>query len=99
MERYLAHIAENGREQTVKEHLDGTAKLCGGFAEAFGAVACEMEGAAVAQVAYINHTPFAVLRAISDSASGDAQMEYTEFCKLAAARSHAILDEFIKSAI
>lgn len=37
MERYLAHIAENGREQTVKEHLDGTAKLCGGFAEAFGA--------------------------------------------------------------
>lgn len=69
------------------------------IAEAFGAVACEMEGAAVAQVAYINHTPFAVLRAISDSASGDAQMEYTEFCKLAAARSHAILDKFIKSAI
>ena len=69
------------------------------IAETFGAVACEMEGAAVAQVAFVNHTPCAVLRAISDSASGDAQMEYAEFCKLAAARSHAILDEFIKTLI
>ena len=44
------------------------------IADTFGAVACEMEGAAVAQVAYVNHTPFAVMRAISDSASGDATM-------------------------
>ena len=69
------------------------------IAETFGAAACEMEGAAIAQVAYVNRTPFAVLRAISDSASGDAQMEYAEFCKLAAARSHAIIDEFIKASV
>lgn len=34
---YLAHIAQDGREQTVREHLDGTAQLCAGFAAAFGA--------------------------------------------------------------
>lgn len=34
---YLAHIAEHGREQTIKAHLDGTAELCRKFASAFGA--------------------------------------------------------------
>ena len=65
-------------------------------ADTFGAIACEMEGAAVAQVAYVNRTPFAVMRAISDSASGDATMEYPKFLAMAAARSHAILDAFLK---
>lgn len=37
MQRYLAHIAEDGRGQTVQEHLLGTAKRCAAFAEAFGA--------------------------------------------------------------
>lgn len=67
-------------------------------AETFGAIACEMEGAAVAQVAYVNRTPFAVLRAISDSATGDATMEYPKFLSMAAARSHAILDAFLAEA-
>ncbi len=33
---WLAHIAEDGREQTVLEHLTGTAELCAQFAAAFG---------------------------------------------------------------
>ncbi len=37
MERYLAHIAEDGREQTVQEHLTGTAKLAATFARSFHA--------------------------------------------------------------
>ncbi|MGM9618448.1 MAG: CRISPR-associated helicase Cas3' [Oscillospiraceae bacterium] len=37
MVKYLAHIAQDGREQTVKEHLTGTAELCRAFAAAFGA--------------------------------------------------------------
>lgn len=37
METYLSHVAEDGREQTVLEHLHGTAELCGAFAEPFQA--------------------------------------------------------------
>ena len=37
MNMYLAHIADDGRTQTVKEHLTGTAKLASDFASVFGA--------------------------------------------------------------
>ena len=37
--KYLAHIAEDGREQTVAEHLRGTAALAKQFAAGFGAQA------------------------------------------------------------
>ena len=37
--KYLAHIAEDGREQTVKDHLEGTADLAAQFASAFEAEA------------------------------------------------------------
>lgn len=33
---YLAHISDDGREQTVEAHLQETAQLCGGFAGKFG---------------------------------------------------------------
>lgn len=35
--RYIAHKAEDGRTQSVQEHLEGTAKLAAGFGSAFGA--------------------------------------------------------------
>ena len=34
---YLAHISDDGRKQTVSEHLRNTAELCAHFAGAFGA--------------------------------------------------------------
>jgi adenosylhomocysteine nucleosidase len=46
-----------------------------------------MEGCAVAQVAYVNNTPFAVVRAISDSADGEATMDYPTFLPIAARNS------------
>lgn len=39
MKNYLAHSSEDGRQQTVREHLRGTADLCGQFAAVFGAKA------------------------------------------------------------
>ena len=36
---YCAHISDDGRRQTVAEHLTGTAALCRAFAGAFGAEA------------------------------------------------------------
>lgn len=37
MEAYLSHVSEDGRTQTILEHLQGTAALCGAFAEPFQA--------------------------------------------------------------
>lgn len=61
--------------------------------ERFGAAACEMEGAAIGQVAYTNGVPFAVLRAISDGGDG---MEFSEFVTLAATHSVAVTKAFVK---
>ena len=39
----------------------------------------EMEGAAIAQAAYLNNIPFLIIRAISDKADDSASMDYDEF--------------------
>ena len=62
----------------------------------FAADACEMEGCAVAQTAYINGTPFAVVRAISDSADGEATMDYPTFLPIAARNSTNLTLALIK---
>ncbi len=53
----------------------------------FDASVCEMEGAAIAQVAYVSGTPFIVIRAISDSADEGSSMDYMKFMPIAAERS------------
>ena len=55
--------------------------------DTFGAIACEMEGAAIGQVCYVNKVPFAVIRAISDDADGGACEDYPAFAKMAAKNS------------
>ncbi len=45
----------------------------------------EMEGAAIAQTAYLNQIPFVILRAISDKADNSASMDYPTFEREAAA--------------
>ncbi len=63
----------------------------------FGAICCEMEGAAIAQVCYINSIPFLCVRAISDSATGEAQMEFPKMAALAAEQSQALIEEIFKT--
>ena len=63
----------------------------------FPASACEMEGGAVAQVAYVNSTPFVVVRAISDSADGEATMDYPTFLPIAAKNSTALTLALVKA--
>lgn len=63
----------------------------------FSADACEMEGAAIAQTAFVNSTPFAVVRAISDSADEGASLDYPTFLKIAAENSKQITLSFIKT--
>ena len=63
----------------------------------FGAIACEMEGGSVGHVCYVNGVDFAVIRSISDNASGEANMEYPEMVKRAAAQSEALVIETLSS--
>ena len=49
------------------------------LAETFGGYCTEMEGAAIAQAAWLNHIPFLIIRAISDKADDSAEMDYEEF--------------------
>lgn len=42
----------------------------------FGGLCCEMEGASVAQVCYLNRVPFLILRAVSDSADDSAGEDF-----------------------
>ena len=65
--------------------------------ENFGAIACEMEGAAIGHVCYVNDTPFAVIRAISDSADDSSHMDYGEFLKIAAERSFKVVTKFVEN--
>lgn len=65
--------------------------------ETFGAIACEMEGAAVGHVCYVNQVPFCILRAISDSADGSSHMDYPTFVSLAAEQSVKLMLSFLKA--
>ena len=53
----------------------------------FGAIACEMEGAAIGHVAALNGVGFLVIRAISDNADGSAPENFGAFASAAAETS------------
>ncbi len=55
----------------------------------------EMEGAAIAQAAYLNNIPFLIIRAISDKADDSARMDYGEFERKAIDNSVAMLCEML----
>ena len=61
----------------------------------FGASACEMEGGSIGQVCRLNNIPFAVVRAISDSADGSAEMSYNEFLPLAADNAAKMIEDIV----
>ncbi|WP_171311374.1 5'-methylthioadenosine/adenosylhomocysteine nucleosidase [Enterococcus cecorum] len=61
------------------------------------ALACEMEGAAIAQTARQFHIPFLVVRAISDTADHQATMSFDEFIDEAGKRSAEMVIEFLNT--
>jgi adenosylhomocysteine nucleosidase len=63
----------------------------------FDALACEMEGASIGQVCYVNKVEFAVIRAISDGADEESNLEYNNFLHQAANNSLKVIDMFIHS--
>ncbi len=65
-------------------------------ADEFSALACEMEGGAVAQVCYRNDVPCAVLRCISDDFLENQFMDFMEFRFLAADKSMTAIKNFLE---
>ncbi|MDY3928272.1 MAG: 5'-methylthioadenosine/adenosylhomocysteine nucleosidase [Clostridia bacterium] len=65
--------------------------------EKFNAAACEMEGAAIGHVCYMNHVPFTVVRAVSDNAGGGADMDFNTFAKIAARNSSKLITEYVNT--
>ncbi len=62
----------------------------------FHGMCTEMEGAAIAQAAYLNQIPFVIIRAISDKADDSAGMDYPTFERQAIAHSVALVEEFVR---
>ena len=63
----------------------------------FDCAACDMEGASIAQVCYLNSVKCAILRSISDGADEDANLSYTRFMELAAANSVKAIKSYLVS--
>lgn len=61
----------------------------------FDAIACEMEGGSIAQVAYLNNVPFIVIRSISDNANSGAHMDYEKFQDIAIKNSSIIIKNML----
>ena len=59
--------------------------------DTFDGYCTEMEGAAIAQAAYLNGIPFLIIRAISDKADDSANMDYSEFERHAIDNSVALM--------
>jgi adenosylhomocysteine nucleosidase len=61
----------------------------------FDGFCCEMEGAAIAQVASLNSIPFTVVRLISDLPNGQGPEDYNKFEKEAGKMSSLALETFL----
>lgn len=63
--------------------------------EEFGAECVEMEGAAIAQVCYLDRIPFLVIRGISDTPNGHNEMDYYTYCHIAAKHAAEFLQDLL----
>ena len=65
------------------------------IADTFHALCTEMEGAGIAQAAYLNRVSYVIIRAISDKADNSAFMDYPEFERRAIERSVRLVKELM----
>jgi adenosylhomocysteine nucleosidase len=92
------HCSFVGRIVTGDQFIADTDKIKW-LSKEFDAMACEMEGASVAQVCYLNSIPFVVVRSISDNANTGAHMDYENFKLIAVKNSVNILKSMLTSIV
>ena len=74
-------ISDKAKKQYIEENFKG---FC-----------TEMEGAAIAQTAYLNNIPFLIIRAISDKADDSATVDYPTFEAKAIENSVKLVKEMV----
>ena len=79
-------------------HTSDKTRIKGSFeAEGKPVIACEMEGAAIGQVCYVNSVPYGILRAISDGGDEQAFADYPTFLAAAAETATCVMLRFVEN--
>ena len=63
----------------------------------FDADCVEMEGAAIAQVAYLSDIPFIIIRSISDTPNEENQIDFNKYLKMAADRCAVFIEKLLNA--
>ena len=94
-EGFTNHNCFTGRIVTGDQFINSLEKIKWLYEE-FGAIACEMEGASIAHVCYLNNVPFVVIRSISDNANNGSHIDFEKFTPIAVKNSTIILENMLK---
>ncbi len=84
-----------GRAATGDRFLTAAAEKRA-IAERFGALTCDQESAAIAQVCYVHRVPCGIVRAVSDATDGAHGEEFGSFAPRAAELAAAIAWRFLE---
>ena len=87
--------AKFGRVATGDRFLS-SAEEKRGIAEAFGALTCDQESAAIAQVCFVHNVPCGVVRAVSDATDGAHGDEFKVYAPRAAEIAAGIVWRFLE---
>ena len=79
-----------GRILTGDDFIAGKEKKLN-LQKKYNALCVEMEGAAIAHTAFVNHRPFVIIRCISDMADDDVDLDYPQFEKIATKKASEIV--------
>lgn len=63
----------------------------------FGGLACEMEGASIGQVCYINKIPFIIIRSISDNSDNYSNNDFKINLKKSCQNAYNFISEFVST--
>ncbi|MBO5270307.1 MAG: 5'-methylthioadenosine/adenosylhomocysteine nucleosidase [Clostridia bacterium] len=97
LDEIMTSIGVNHRLGTVAsgDQFIGDAEPKERIRSLFGAIACEMEGAAIGHVAALNGVKYCVIRALSDNADGSAPGNFGAFAASAAEISVRVTETFL----
>ena len=105
-DEYLVRLAEACKGEIGVDVLTGTiasgdifcteTRMSEKIRNKFDALCVEMEGASIAQVCYLSHVPFVIIRSISDVPNNDNVITYEEFLETSSRNVAKFMDGVLK---